>query len=168
MAPRLSEGGGVYFSLSRTRSLVCVFVSKAGPVGVDAESLQALPDLEQLAAVVLSENESDHLRSRLDAEAFLAVWTRKEALAKALGTGLPDDARSLEVPIPLATVRDRPWQRIDRQWIVATIRPPEGGGQIVSIVASLAGHTSVGSIKILPQATALKSASRARIRFIAP
>ncbi|MFI4881719.1 MAG: 4'-phosphopantetheinyl transferase superfamily protein, partial [Phycisphaerales bacterium JB064] len=42
---------------------------------------------------------------------LLRVWTRKEALAKAMGVGLPDDVRSLRVPREVLGIGR--WRRMD-------------------------------------------------------
>jgi 4'-phosphopantetheinyl transferase len=75
--------GGPGFSLTHAGDLVGVAVHPDGAVGLDVEQVRELGDLPAMAAHVCSPQES-----AADADAFFALWTRKEALLKAVGTGL--------------------------------------------------------------------------------
>lgn len=75
--------GGPGFSLTHAGDLVGVAVHPDGAVGLDVEQVRELGDLPAMAAHVCSPQESAP-----DADAFFALWTRKEALLKAVGTGL--------------------------------------------------------------------------------
>jgi 4'-phosphopantetheinyl transferase len=75
--------GGPGFSLTHAGDLVGVAVHPGGDVGLDVEQVRALGDLPAMAAHVCSPQES-----AADADAFFRLWTRKEALLKAVGTGL--------------------------------------------------------------------------------
>jgi 4'-phosphopantetheinyl transferase len=75
--------GGPGFSLTHAGDLVGVAVHPDGAVGLDVEQVRELGDLTAMAAHVCSPQESAP-----DADAFFALWTRKEALLKAVGTGL--------------------------------------------------------------------------------
>lgn len=69
---------------------MCV-VAECGAVGIDVERLRPWTELADMASMV-SYSSPDNARE------LLSLWTRKEALAKAIGTGLPDDVRTLRVP----------------------------------------------------------------------
>jgi 4'-phosphopantetheinyl transferase len=75
--------GGPGFSLTHAGELVGVAVHPGGEVGLDVEQVRELGDLPAMVAHVCSPQES-----AADAEAFFTLWTRKEALLKAVGTGL--------------------------------------------------------------------------------
>jgi 4'-phosphopantetheinyl transferase len=75
--------GGPGFSLTHAGELVGVAVHPDGPVGLDVEQVRELTDLAAMAAHVCSPSES-----AADSPAFFTLWTRKEALLKAAGTGL--------------------------------------------------------------------------------
>jgi 4'-phosphopantetheinyl transferase len=75
--------GGPGFSLTHAGDLVGVAVHPGGAVGLDVEQVRELGDLPAMVAHVCSPQESV-----ADADAFFALWTRKEALLKAVGTGL--------------------------------------------------------------------------------
>jgi 4'-phosphopantetheinyl transferase len=75
--------GGPGFSLTHAGDLVGVAVHTDGAVGLDVEQVRTLHDLTAMAAHVCSPAETV-----ADAAAFFTLWTRKEALLKAIGTGL--------------------------------------------------------------------------------
>jgi 4'-phosphopantetheinyl transferase len=75
--------GGPGFSLTHAGDLVGVAVHPGGPVGLDVEEVRDLVDIAAMAAHVCSPHETVP-----DAPAFFTLWTRKEALLKAVGTGL--------------------------------------------------------------------------------
>ncbi|MBO4164990.1 4'-phosphopantetheinyl transferase family protein [Micromonospora antibiotica] len=81
---------GWHASVSHTRGLVAVAVSRIGPVGVDVEEVRPLPALG-LSRRWFAPEDTDWLRGRpadrLGVD-FLALWTGKEAVAKVYGTGL--------------------------------------------------------------------------------
>ncbi|GAA5136739.1 4'-phosphopantetheinyl transferase family protein [Pseudonocardia adelaidensis] len=75
--------GGPGFSLTHAGDLVGVAVHPGGDVGLDVEQARELTDLPAMSAHVCSPRETAP-----DAQAFFTLWTRKEALLKAVGTGL--------------------------------------------------------------------------------
>lgn len=98
----------LYFNLSHHRRRETsagwiLAISRAGEVGVDLEAARAIPNAPRLAQRVFSPAEclslaagsveSTAQRDRL----FLDIWTRKEALLKALGDGFTRSASSLHV-----------------------------------------------------------------------
>lgn len=88
---------GLSFSLSHSASAMALAVS-ANRVGVDIEAKDRRADFARLARRILGVGESG-LAERMAAEKamFLAVWTAKEAAAKAAGTGLRFDPRRFQL-----------------------------------------------------------------------
>ena len=85
------EDGPLEFNLSHSGNVALIAVSLARQVGVDVEQLRPLPDLDALAARVCNDRELAVLAGLAQAvreRAFFALWTRKEALAKATGEGI--------------------------------------------------------------------------------
>lgn len=93
-APLLGEGGGWSVNVSHTRGLVAAAVSRGARVGMDVERHDDALDHAAVAQRFFHTGECADL-ARLDREAgrarFFALWTGKEAVAKALGLGLERD-----------------------------------------------------------------------------
>jgi 4'-phosphopantetheinyl transferase len=96
-APRID---GIHVSVTHSGDWVGVAVALE-PVGLDCEQVDTSHDVERLIRRTLSEPEradlpaagaGDDARLR----AFLRLWTRKEALAKARGTGMIGNFREID------------------------------------------------------------------------
>ncbi|MBQ7531368.1 MAG: 4'-phosphopantetheinyl transferase superfamily protein [Paludibacteraceae bacterium] len=82
----------VCFSLSHTKCAIAVAIDRR-PVGIDVESLASARRLEPVFLDrTMNADEQARIRKAADSESacltFTELWTRKEALVKALGTGL--------------------------------------------------------------------------------
>jgi 4'-phosphopantetheinyl transferase len=103
--PRLEIAGGkrLYANISHTRGWAAVALTSAAEVGVDIEAVRPVPDLRELAAVVLAPAERMALAAATDPVGlFFRLWTRKEALIKALGVGLAAPLTQIDVADPSA------------------------------------------------------------------
>jgi phosphopantetheinyl transferase len=90
--PHLVDGPA--FSLSHSGGTVALaWSADVVTVGVDVERIDSPLD-PAAAALVLSPEEID---SSIGQIGLVIAWTRKEALAKAIGTGLTDELRSVTV-----------------------------------------------------------------------
>lgn len=91
--PALEAGeAGLEFNLAHSCGLALYAVAWNRPVGVDLERIRAEIDIEAIAARFFSSLECEALRRLPAGEragAFFRCWTRKEALLKAWGEGLP-------------------------------------------------------------------------------
>ncbi len=99
--PYLAGPPRLGFSVSHTRNAVAVALSD-GPVGVDVEKVgQADPEL---ARDIFSENELSWLNSEKAGRdrRFFELWTKKEALLKRDGNGLPENLRTVDVTVSAA------------------------------------------------------------------
>jgi 4'-phosphopantetheinyl transferase len=101
----------MHVSVSHTPGMAAVAVRGPGPVGVDVEAVRPLPALA-LSRRWMSTVDSDWL-ARQPAEhrgnAFLGLWTAKEALGKLYGTGLRDNGMRRPVPVPDRWPGPRGW-----------------------------------------------------------
>ena len=96
--PRL-ETGGPCFNLAHSGDTVVIAVAR-DHVGVDVEELRVLPNADRLARRICTPSELDTLGSLPEAErdpALLRLWTCKEAVLKALGSGIGGGLRSVEI-----------------------------------------------------------------------
>lgn len=91
--PRLATpeaSGDVCFSMSRAGPLALFAIAQGREVGIDVERIRPVPALG-IARRFLTAEEADSLavlNEEQRAEAFLRIWTRREALGKARGHGL--------------------------------------------------------------------------------
>jgi 4'-phosphopantetheinyl transferase len=100
--PGLAGAAPLAFNVTHCDDLALIALAGAGAVGVDVERADRKVDVEPLARRCLSEAERRILEARPPAQRaplFMRYWTRKEAVAKALGVGLAIDFRSIEVDI---------------------------------------------------------------------
>jgi 4'-phosphopantetheinyl transferase len=102
--PLLGEPHGdlLRFNLAHTSNLVLVAVTRGCDVGVDIEQLRPVHHLESIARRYLHPAEAKDILAappQLRHETFLRCWTAKEAVIKAIGTGLTDSLGTFRVPI---------------------------------------------------------------------
>jgi 4'-phosphopantetheinyl transferase len=108
--PLLLQEPDLHFSLSHSEGTVAVAVSWKRLVGVDIERVRPIPDALDLANGLFSTRETRRIRStpeRSRSSAFLAIWTRKEAYLKAIGTGLSSTTSEVDVSSGARTGRPR-------------------------------------------------------------
>jgi 4'-phosphopantetheinyl transferase len=88
------------FNMTHSDDLALLAVGVARDIGVDLEMLRAPQDMMALAKSLFSAEENNQFESlveELRVPAFFNCWTRKEALLKALGTGLSLDAKTIHI-----------------------------------------------------------------------
>ena len=99
--PRLAGDGQVHFNLSHCEERAVLTISNA-EIGIDLERERPIEYVDlarryfhpnEVAAITASRDEAEQRR------AFFLVWTLKEAVVKALGTGLSTPLDSFEVAI---------------------------------------------------------------------
>jgi len=88
----LNKGeGNLNFSLSHSGEWILVAFSKS-TIGVDVEKMETGFYYEDVLPVCFSNKEIIHIQSSKEPRSiFYIYWTRKEALAKAMGKGINDD-----------------------------------------------------------------------------
>jgi 4'-phosphopantetheinyl transferase len=106
--PRLAGNDQVHFNLSHCEERAVLAISDAAEVGIDLERERPIEHVDlakryfhpnEVAAITASRDEAEQRR------AFFLVWTLKEAVVKALGTGLSTPLDSFEVGIGATTPR---------------------------------------------------------------
>lgn len=105
--PQLASDGQVHFNLSHCEERAVLAVSNA-EVGIDLERDRPIEHVDlarryfhphEVAAITASRDEAEQRR------AFFLVWTLKEAIVKALGTGLSTPLDSFEVTVEASKPR---------------------------------------------------------------
>ena len=110
---------GCFFNLSHTDGLTGLALADT-PVGLDIEKTAAAEEAD-LRAFCLSRKEQE------SGEGFLSLFTAKEALVKAEGSGLPDDIRSVSALPVTGSVR---WH--DKNYFRRRVLRP---GYVISLCA---------------------------------
>jgi 4'-phosphopantetheinyl transferase len=131
---------GLGFSMSRSANVTAYAFAQGGRVGVDIEECREFPDM----TCVVDGHFTAHERALFDSahgddrtRLFFRVWTRKEAVLKAAGTGLLQPLNRIEVAGHDAGEHAAVWiknggsQRVDAYRVLDLAAPP-------GFVASLA------------------------------
>ena len=93
-----SFSSALEFNLSDSSELAVLAVATGQPLGIDIEQLRPIAETEDLAAHAFTAREVERLQraaaSRRAGE-FFQLWTRSEAVAKAMGCGMRMSSTSL-------------------------------------------------------------------------
>lgn len=90
----------VRFNVAHAGDQALIAIARDVEVGVDIELLRPLDERQALADMILSPTEKERwqlLSEEMRIWAFYALWTRKEAVAKAIGQGLLMELNTLGV-----------------------------------------------------------------------
>jgi 4'-phosphopantetheinyl transferase len=104
--PQLGEtngDGALRFNLAHTRSMALVAVARGCELGVDVERVREVNQLEAIVRRYFHLEEQTHLFAtpiERRHEEFLRCWTAKEAVLKAMGSGLSDSLAEFCVLVP--------------------------------------------------------------------
>ncbi|MFN9708311.1 MAG: 4'-phosphopantetheinyl transferase family protein [Burkholderiales bacterium] len=98
--PCLAGPQPLHFNLSHSHHRALVAMSHEGPVGVDIERVQPMPDISDAVQSHFTPAERLQWATLPEVDqtkAFYQIWTRKEACVKALGWGLNVPLDRIEV-----------------------------------------------------------------------
>lgn len=93
------KSSNLKFNISHSKEKLVVAISEC-EVGVDVEYIDTNFDIGDIIDIVLSENEKLSIKTlnpKLQKKQFFLYWTQKEALLKAIGTGINTDLNTLEI-----------------------------------------------------------------------
>lgn len=132
--PALGDGSfGVRFNLAHSGELALCAVTRGGEVGVDLEVVREVSDAESILRRQFAPSEvEDWLRwpGERRTEAFLRLWTCKEAWVKACGRGL-------SLPIDNSEIRVSPDAAVFRS-VNGSVT--EAGGWCLRMLSPAAGY----------------------------
>jgi 4'-phosphopantetheinyl transferase len=127
-----STHSDICFNVSHSYDLALIALSIGHPVGIDIEKVREDIDLEALSKRFFSENEYHNIMQFEGQErlcAFFATWTRKEAIVKAMGTGIASGLKSFDVsvdPTAPAKLQETRWtDEVSLHWTLKTIDTDE-------------------------------------------
>jgi len=93
---------GVEFSVAHSHGLVVLAICREAALGIDVEWVEREIEVLEIARSTFAPGEVKRIENAAAgaerAQAFFAVWTRKEAIVKAHGQGLTIPLESFEVP----------------------------------------------------------------------
>jgi len=93
------EGNPLFFNISHTRETFAFAISDFVRIGIDIEKIDRSIDFESIIRTFFSPEEMEFILADPEnsRNRFFLLWTRKEALLKALGTGIIDNLTDVEV-----------------------------------------------------------------------
>lgn len=135
---------GMQFNMTHTSHMALVALGLNREIGVDIERIRENLQWEKLARRYFSPLEYRGFSSLPNAvrlRAFFTCWTRKEAVLKAIGTGLGGGLGSFDVSVdpdaPPALLNSRWKGRFHRDWTVTQLAP--GAGYVATLVTERDG-----------------------------
>ena len=144
----------VGFNVSHSGRHGLIALAPSGRVGVDVEECVPRRDFDLLSEAVFGPRERADLAAVAGGERirlFFRLWTLKEAVAKALGTGLSFDVSRFEIPAAIRSGARRGTLRLaqipDVRWQLADIgdeRFAAAAAQQIPVVADRAGSAEIG------------------------
>lgn len=87
-----------YFNISHSNGYIALVIDEV-PVGIDIEKIREVDD--SLIEYISNEQEKEFIK---DNESFFQVWTNKEALVKAYGSGIKEKIKTIP-GLPLNGIR---------------------------------------------------------------
>jgi len=145
--PSLAHSSGIVFNCTASNDLAIIAAAEPCRIGVDLEHIRPMPDALDTARDFLSDAENAALRAAPPDKRgalFLLYWTRKEALAKALGIGLREPFLEFTVEPGLggSMVFRRSQSGATERWNLISLEPaPE-------YVATLACDANADDLKV--------------------
>jgi 4'-phosphopantetheinyl transferase len=91
---------GLQFNVSSSSNRFIAVICRQNSVGTDIEFMREVRNIHQLISDYLTSNESDWIYAQPQQSlesSFFSIWTKKEALIKAIGQGLSIPINQLEV-----------------------------------------------------------------------
>lgn len=138
---------GVFaFNLSHSGDRALIGVTDGSAIGVDVEAIRPISDTLRIARSHFAADEAAALQS-LPSEAvdqaFFALWTRKEAVVKALGVGLALPLDRFSVTLPPSPPR--------------LLRGAQGGAWTLSAVDAGPGYAATVAVRAADMTVACRS-----------
>ena len=95
--PYLASHPSVYFNVTHAGDYALIAIAKT-PVGIDIEYINKSFDFTEILSSVFSDTEINHINnSNNKRNSFYQLWTRKEAVVKAIGKGIDENLIKITV-----------------------------------------------------------------------
>jgi 4'-phosphopantetheinyl transferase len=148
--PYLTAMPDLHFNLSDSDGMVLIGVGAAAPLGVDIEAVRHLRSRDELARQFFCVEECRWLSMTAEQHrdaAFFRTWTAKEAVIKALGTGLSTPLDSFTVEAPADSGARGAIRGLSGSWTLLHIQPA-AGYQAALVVASEDARATVRVVQL--------------------
>lgn len=132
--PRIDQPAaarGISFNMSHSGDLALLAFTIGPRIGVDIEAVRNMPNALGIARRFFTVDEAELLSTANDvSDCFFRFWTRKEAVIKAVGTGLATPLSDFDVSSGLQS--DEPWRTVrvaslpDNLWAVHDLPAADG------------------------------------------
>ena len=122
----------ISFNLAHSGGLMVIAIALEPTLGIDVEQVRPLPERDAMVRQFFSQTEQQEFFSVPEPERdgiFFRLWTRKEAVLKATGTGWAEQSRQFE---PKLSIFD--WD--PRVGYVAAVAVAEGNWRLIEIPTS--------------------------------
>jgi 4'-phosphopantetheinyl transferase len=155
--PQLANNSSVFFNVSHSDGLIAIAVSRDAEVGIDVEKINdtAYQELQKSSCSLFERKWMTSLPREERCHAFYRLWTVKEAVAKAEGSGLsvslPDISVNLSVP---GAVEVLAYDSKTLPWSIAEIPTPDG---FAGAVATFGGSIQINQIEVEATSDGLRS-----------
>ncbi len=87
--PYIANPNGFKFNVSHCGNTVVMATTSKYDIGIDIEAIDSNIDIDGMGKIVFSQSENELINNSPDK--FFRLWTKKEALIKAVGTGFSSD-----------------------------------------------------------------------------
>jgi 4'-phosphopantetheinyl transferase len=145
--PHLAEASALHFNVTHSGGLGMIAFTTVGEVGIDAEAIQRDIEALDIASANFTKNEAAMIAAartpQEQASLFLRFWTRKEAVLKAAGCGIPRGLDTVDVsqqPVNLVRFSSPPDHIAACCWRVQDLESIDG---FTVAVAAPAGDWSI-------------------------
>jgi len=140
--PYLAGRAELFFNVAHCDGLGVIAFSTLGEVGVDVEAAHRTVEAMEIASAFFTAREAESIASAGQEQnsAFLRIWTRKEAVLKAVGCGLQQSLDSLDVTEELVGLNDGATVSGASRWRVLDLAPKHG---FAAAIAAAPGAWSV-------------------------
>ena len=97
------KGYDIYFSISHSKNLVGLVISTSGNIGLDIEPFRKFEKVASAFSFFSKAEQDFILASPQPERSLIELWSKKEALIKALGSQMFDDASKTDVRFSTGT-----------------------------------------------------------------
>ena len=104
-----------FFNIAHTREAFVIAFTRDHPVGVDLEKIRDGLNTRSVSKTYFSKAENEFMQKSKEDETgrFFMLWTRKEALLKAIGTGIINSLSDVNVSEPVNFIKKESFDSLD-------------------------------------------------------